>query len=95
MCECEGYINVCTQTQWLHLLSPTVLLVIVLGMPASVSRSTDYGITFQNESHKWPNGAKANWYYISQDDDRYVSSTTWCSVEFYTHWCTVSIEEYR
>lgn len=38
-----------------------------------VSRSTDYGVTFQNESGKWPSDAKANWYYISQGDDDNVS----------------------
>ena len=40
-----------------------------------VLRSTDYGATFQNESHKWPRDAKANWYYISQDDDDNVGTT--------------------
>jgi hypothetical protein len=29
-------------------------------------------VTFTNESSKWPSNAKANWYYISQHDDRYI-----------------------
>lgn len=75
-----------------NLLSPTVLLLIVLSHACfCVSRSTDYGVTFQDDSPKWPSDAKANWYYISQDDDDNVSRST-CIVLTVTHWCTISVE---
>ena len=34
----------------------------------SVHRSTNYGVTFQNETYKFPLDAVAHWYYVSKDN---------------------------
>lgn len=74
-----------------NLLSLSVLLLIALSYACfCVSRSTDYGVTFQNDSRKWPSDAKVNWYYISPDDDNVSRST--CIVLTVTHWCPINIE---
>jgi len=53
----------------------------------SVHRSKDYGVTFQNETDKFPPDAVAHWYYVSKDNVKVCSVVGRCVYVVCAHLC--------